>query len=378
MKTEHSIITADSRNLESMKSSSIDLVVTSPPYPMIQMWDELFSSLSPQAKEALDKKDGRGAFEAMHIELDKVWRELARILKPGSIVCVNIGDATRTIGDRFMLYSNHSRIIHAFRGLNFDTLPVILWRKQTNAPNKFMGSGMLPGGAYVTLEHEYILLFRKGAKRSYESKAAKALRAESAYFWEERNKWFSDVWDFKGSSQKLDKSALRSRSAAYPFELAYRLVNMYSGYGDTVFDPFAGTGTTMLASIASARNSVSFEIEPEFVPHIIGLAGSFADRANELVSSRITSHLDFVRSYEEEKRKLGYVNSNHGFPVMTQQEMSMQIYKIGQISCADCNASVSYEPFVSAMGEEAPSVPSTGVAAESELVQPCIDFENPL
>jgi len=214
--------------MKDIGDDSIDLVVTSPPYPMIEMWDGLFSSLSPACADGLKLGDGNAAFEAMHLELDLVWRELYRVLKPGAFACINIGDATRTIGDRFRLYPNHSRIVSRFHRLGFDCLPVILWRKQTNAPNKFMGSGMLAAGAYVTLEHEYVLVFRKDAKRQFSTNAEKSARMRSAFFWEERNKWFSDVWDFKGTVQGLKHGDLRSRSGAYPLELAYRLINMYS------------------------------------------------------------------------------------------------------------------------------------------------------
>jgi site-specific DNA-methyltransferase (cytosine-N4-specific) len=100
------------------------------------------------------------------------------------------------------------------------SLPLILWRKQTNSPTKFMGSGMLPPCGYVTLEHEFILIFRKGNRRGFEKVSDKNTRTQSALFWEERNRWFSDVWDFKGTRQLLEHRTSRERSAAYPFELA--------------------------------------------------------------------------------------------------------------------------------------------------------------
>ena len=133
-----------------MSNESIDLVVTSPPYPMIEMWDQIFTSQNEKIGRALNKKDGPTAFELMHQELDKVWDELYRVLKVGGIACINIGDATRTINSHFALYTNHSRIQTYMQKLGFSALPAILWRKQTNAPNKFMGSGMMPPGAYVT------------------------------------------------------------------------------------------------------------------------------------------------------------------------------------------------------------------------------------
>ena len=120
--------------------------------------------------------NGRVAFALMHELLDAVWLECNRVVKPGGIACVNIGDATRTLDGDFQLYSNHSRILSSFLGQGFAALPDILWRKQTNAPNKFMGSGMLPVGAYVTYEHEYILVLRKGRRRTFTTAAEKAKR----------------------------------------------------------------------------------------------------------------------------------------------------------------------------------------------------------
>jgi modification methylase len=331
MRTNHKICFGDSRVLTGIRDDSVDLVVTSPPYPMIQMWDELFSDMSKDAKKALSKNDGNSAFEAMHRELDKVWGELYRVLKPGSFACVNIGDATRSIGNRFQLYPNHARIISSFRALGFDSLPVVLWRKQTNAPNKFMGSGMLPSGAYVTLEHEYILVFRKGVKREFKTDAEKSERMKSSFFWEERNKWFSDVWDFKGTSQVLNNSELRGRSAAYPLELAYRLINMYSLYGDVVLDPFMGTGTTTLASIACGRNSIGIEIDEGFSEIIVEQEKTFLPMANNLLANRIASHDEFVESHTKTKGPLKYRNVNHGFQVMTRQETGIQLFKIEEI-----------------------------------------------
>ena len=144
MFTQHTLVFEDSRTLEALDDGSIDLVVTSPPYPMIEMWDELFIKTDPKIEQCLGKGDGRGAFERMHRALDPVWEEVFRVVKDGSFVCVNIGDAVRTLNGRFQLFANHARIQKKFYDLGFDFLPAILWRKQTNAPNKFMGSGLPP------------------------------------------------------------------------------------------------------------------------------------------------------------------------------------------------------------------------------------------
>ena len=153
METEHKVYFKNSSNMSEITSNSIDLMITSPPYPMIEMWDPLFSSLNEEIKQALEKEDSKKAFNLMHQELDNVWREVARVLKLGGIACVNIGDATRKIGMNFQLFPNHVKITNFFQDNDFIELPCILWRKPTNSPNKFLGSGMLPPNAYVTLEH---------------------------------------------------------------------------------------------------------------------------------------------------------------------------------------------------------------------------------
>jgi DNA modification methylase len=322
-KTYHMVHYKDSRDMSFIKDNSINLILTSPPYPMIQMWDELFSDLHPSIKESLAAADGKSAFTLMHNELDKVWHESYRVLKDGGIACINIGDATRTIGNTFRLYSNHSRILESCFNAGFEILPMILWRKSTNAPNKFMGSGMLPAGAYVTLEHEYILILRKNGKRIFKNKKEKKLRRESAFFWEERNICFSDIWDIVGSKQKLDYDSIRARSAAFPIQLAYRLIAMYSVRGDTILDPFLGTGTTMAAAMGLCRNSIGIEIDTNFINLINEELQTIVQRTNIYLEQRIENHQNFVESYQATKGKLTYTNIHYGFPVMTAQEKEL-------------------------------------------------------
>jgi len=187
-----------------------------------------------------------------------------------------------------------------------------------------MGSGMMPPGAYVTLEHEYILIFRKGGKREFKKSDEKSNRQESSFFWEERNIWFSDIWEkLNGVLQKLKDEKVRDRSAAYPFELAYRLINMFSVKGDVVLDPFFGTGTTMLAAMASARNSLGVEIDPNFKNTIFDRVNAIQDYSNNLIRERIKKHLEFVEKRENEKGLLKYTNEPYGFKVMTRQELGL-------------------------------------------------------
>ena len=257
----------------------------------------------------------------MHKILDPVWDELFRVLKAGRFACINIGDATRKIRDDFCLYPNHARILNYLLDIGFSALPDILWRKQTNAPNKFMGSGMLPAGAYVTLEHEYILIVRKGSKREFKTENEKENRRESALFWEERNSWYSDIWtDIKGTEQKLSNTPSRLRSAAFPFDLVYRLINMYSVKGDVVLDPFLGTGTTIAAAMTSGRNSVGVEIDKGFQGAISPIARHIVDFSNDYLHDRLIRHFEFVENRIQNSKPLKYTNKHYGCPVVTSQE----------------------------------------------------------
>jgi modification methylase len=326
MNTHHQIYFQNSKHMETLLSNSVDLVVTSPPYPMIEMWDSMFASQNAEIGIALQKGDGLMAFEKMHGVLDAIWHEIWRILKVGGFACINVGDAARTINSRFMLYPNHSRILSQLLKLGLHALPVILWRKQTNAPNKFMGSGMLPAGAYVTLEHEYILILRKGSKREFKLDAEKQNRRQSAFFWEERNIWFSDIWmDVKGTAQNLANRAARLRSAAFPFDVPYRLINMFSVKGDTVLDPFLGIGTTMWAAMAAGRSCIGYEIEARLRDEISTAVDSLLDYANAHNQNRIKTHLDFVEHYRPARGGFKYTNRIYRFPVMTRQEVDIFI-----------------------------------------------------
>lgn len=328
--TTHRGITGDARAMREIGPDSVDLVVTSPPYPMIEMWDECFGHMSAEARQALQAGHGWAAFEAMHRSLDEVWSRCAEVVKPGGFVCINIGDATRTVAGEFALYPNHARIGQAMQKAGFTPLPVILWRKQTNAPNKFMGSGMLPSGAYVTLEHEYILVFRKGGKRIFKPNE-KETRNRSAFFWEERNQWFSDLWEFKGTRQAFSNKDIERRSAAFPFELPYRLICMYSMEGDTVLDPFHGSGTTMLAAMAAGRHSIGYDFDPDMAGVIDARVAMASETLRAKPKQRLIDHLGFLAARTEQGKPVKHENGIYGFPVMTKQEAALQLLEPTEI-----------------------------------------------
>jgi len=350
METIHKIYFKNSSDMCELESKSIDLVITSPPYPMIEMWDPLFSSLNHEIKESLENKNGKVAFNLMHKELNKVWSEVVRVLKVGGIVCINIGDATRKIGNNFQLFPNHVKITNFFQNNYFTELPCILWRKPTNSPNKFLGSGMLPPNAYVTLEHEYILIFRKGkVKRDIKPKSENRYR--SAFFWEERNRWFSDVWDdIRGISQNISEvystqNNIRERSAAFPLEIPYRLINMFSLYEDNVLDPFWGTGKTSLAAMISGRNSIGYEINFKFLDIFKKKMNNIKKLSFDINISRIKQHINFIKKYINEFKDVKYNSVQYKFPVVTKQEIDILLYSIKSYNENKNEFILTYEKF---------------------------------
>ena len=335
METTHRAVVGDARELSTVADDAVELVVTSPPYPMIEMWDELFTTLDPTIGEALAAGDGQRAFDAMHDQLDRVWDELERVLVDGGIACINVGDATRSIDGSFRVYPNHARILDAFQSRGFDPLPDVLWRKPANSAAKFMGSGTLPPNAYVTLEHEYILIFRNGGEsRSFEPNADR--RYEAAYFGEERNRWFTDVWtEVRGELQALDgnavDAALRDRSAAYPLEIPYRLLCMYSAYGDTVLDPFWGTGTTSLAAICTGRSSIGYELEPAFREVFDERVADVEALSRSIGRARLDRHREFVAQRRGDGHDLSYEAEHYDTHVVTKMEREIRFQEVAAV-----------------------------------------------
>ena len=252
MSPGYRVIIGDSRRMSEVTDGSVHLTVTSPPYPMVSIWDDFFGEASAKS------------YDDMHEYLNETWREIRRVLIPGGIACVNIGDATRTSNGIFHLYPNHSRIIENFEKLGFVTLPYVLWKKPTNRPHykgkgAFLGSGFLPPNAYVTLDMEYILIFRKGPLRSFPPRDAR--RYDSKFTKKERDEWFSQVWTVPGARQNLE--GLERRVAAFPEEIPRRLIRMFSILGDTILDPFLGSGTTLKVAMDLYRNFVGYEKLPQ-------------------------------------------------------------------------------------------------------------------
>ena len=270
----------DSRRMIEVNDSSVHLVVTSPPYPMVGIWDDFFTEVSASS------------YDAMHEYLNQVWREVERVLVPGGIACINIGDATRTRDGLFHLYPNHSRIIEIFEKLGFITLPYVLWKKPTTKPHykgkgAFLGSGFLPPNAYVTLDMEYILIFRKGPPRSFPPKDPD--RYKSRFTKKERDEWFSQVWKVQGVRQSVD--GLERRVAAFPEEIPRRLIRMFSVQADLILDPFLGSGTSLKVAIELGRKFVGYEKFKDMIEIIRQKTGAGSDKIEFLEHTDSISEL---------------------------------------------------------------------------------------
>ncbi len=284
MQTSHKIIFGNSQQMSEVAEGHVQLMVTSPPYPMIAMWDNLFCKADPKIAEYWKNLESTGneanvrqIYDFMHENLAKVWTESYRVLCDGGIACINIGDATRSINGKFQLFPNHSRITEICEKIGFTTLPYILWKKPTNKPvykgkGAFLGSGFLPPNAYVTLDCEFILIFRKGGLRKFQPKDAN--RYDSSFTKKQRDEWFSQIWSLKGTRQAADD--LQRRTAAYPEEIADRLVRMFSVKGETVLDPFLGSGTTVKVAIKNERSSIGYENDNDLFSVIVQKIGTNA------------------------------------------------------------------------------------------------------
>jgi modification methylase len=250
-KTTHRLHLGDARDLKWLPPDSIHLVVTSPPYWTLKNYEP--------------NEDQLGAiedYEQFLTELDKVWTECLRVLAPGGRICCVVGDVcvARKRGGRHFVMPLHADIQVRSRCLGFDTLTPILWQKIANGVMEAEGNGAgfygkpYQPGAIIKNDVEYILFLRKGGEYRSPTPVQRALSMLTKH---EMQSWMRSFWsDVKGESTR------NGHPAPYPIVLAERLVRMFSFAGDTVLDPFAGTGTTALAAIAAGRSSVSVEIEP--------------------------------------------------------------------------------------------------------------------
>lgn len=254
--TSHTLNSGDAREMPSIRPSSVHLVLTSPPYWTLKEYNHTDGQL------------GHVRDYATFLEsLSSVWQRCYDALVPGGrLVCV-VGDvclSRRQNAGRHTVVPLHAAIQEQCRGIGFDNLAPIIWHKIANVTleaegngSPFMGKPYEPNGV-IKNDIEFILMQRKPGGYRTPTRATKILSVipETSH-----REWFQQIWT------GLTGASTKHHPAPYPVQLAARLVRMFSFVGDTVLDPFVGTGTTMLAAAAGGRNSIGYEIDPVYLTY---------------------------------------------------------------------------------------------------------------
>lgn len=249
--TVHKLINGDSRCMSLIPDCSVQLIVTSPPYWQLKDYG---------SDEQIGFND---TYEQYINSLNLVWSECYRVLSNGCRLCINVGDqfARSVYYGRYKVIPIHSEIIRFCETIGFDYMGSIVWQKPTNmhttGGQKVMGSYPYPRNGIVKFDFEHILLFKKLGNAPLVNNS---VRKQSVLTDEEWQRYFSSHWTFGGARQDR-------HIAVFPEELPKRLIKMYSFVGDTVLDPFIGSGTTALAARNLGRNSIGYEINSNFLDY---------------------------------------------------------------------------------------------------------------
>jgi DNA modification methylase len=250
--TTHRVILGDSRQMPEIPDETVHLVVTSPPYANLKQYE-------PGNPSQLGDIDD---YEKFLDELDNVWEQCVRVLLPGGRICCVVGDVNvaRSNGGRHFVLPLAADIRVRARRIGLDHLQGITWYKVANIKmeasksSRYLGKPNLPGGI-IKNDTEHIIFLRKPGYRS----PSGAMEEASFIPTNEYARWFRSIWeDVPGAS-------LKNHPAPFPLEIPSRLIRMFSFAGDTVLDPFLGTGTTALAAMKSGRSSIGYEVEPQYV-----------------------------------------------------------------------------------------------------------------
>ena len=277
MNTRHILINGDCRKMSYIKDSSVQLIVTSPPYWQLKDY-------------GVDRQIGfNDSYEEYINNLNVVWQECYRVLASGCRLCINVGDqfARASYYGRYKVVPIHTEIVRFCETLGFDYMGSIIWQKQTNmhttGGQKIMGSYPYPRGGIVKMDYEYILLFKKNGEQpivSFEKRQCSSITNEE---WQQM---FTSHWHVSGAKQD-------GHIAVFPEEIPRRLIKMFSFIGDTILDPFMGSGTTALAAAHLGRNSIGYEINPNF---------------HNYYEQKFTNEVDVSIKYLEEKLQIDIKN----------------------------------------------------------------------
>ncbi|MDD4516014.1 DNA methyltransferase [Massilibacteroides sp.] len=287
-KTTHKIINGDSRTMNELQDKSVHLIVTSPPYWQLKDYG---------TENQIGFHDD---YETYINHLNLTWSECQRVLHDGCRLCINIGDqfARSTYYGRYKIIPIHTEIIKFCETIGLDFMGQIIWQKTTTMNTtggaSIMGSFPHPRNGIVKLDFEYILLFKKQGKGPQPTKEQKELSSMSNEDW---NTYFNGHWYFTGVKQ--DKHL-----AMFPEELPNRLIRMFSFPGETVLDPFMGSGTTAAVAKKLNRNSIGYEINPDFIPIIkerIENKDIFSETEIEIIKQK-----SIMTNFEEKIDQLPY------------------------------------------------------------------------
>jgi len=291
MKSHHKIIIGDSRWIKEIPDEFVHLVITSPPYWQLKDYGN-------------GKQIGfNDTYEEYINNLNLVWNECHRVLHTGCRLCINIGDqfARSVYYGRYKIIPIRTEIIKFCENAGFDYMGAIIWQKVTTCNTTggatVMGSFPYPRNGIIKLDYEFILILKKYGDSP---KASREIKEQSRLTQEEWNQYFAGHWNFPGERQN-------QHLAMFPEELPKRLIKMFSFIGDTVLDPFLGSGTTALAAKNLGRNSIGYEINEDFLPVIkekLGLKqGSlFQDSSFEILTQK-----ELRTDFKEEINKLPYI-----------------------------------------------------------------------
>lgn len=275
--TEHRIIFGDSRSLHELKDKSVQLIITSPPYWQLKDYG---------TENQIGFND---SYEEYINNLNLVWQECYRVLSDGCKMCINIGDqfARAAYYGRYKVVPIRTEIIRFCESLGMDYMGAIIWQKTTtmnpSGGGAIMGSFPYPRNGILKMDYEFILIFKKLGNAP---KPTKEQKERSVIPKEDWKKYFSSHWRFNGVRQ-------HEHIAMFPEELPKRLIKMFTFVGETVFDPFVGSGTTSLAAKHLGRNSIGYEINKSFAPII----------RNKLCEDQLSSSEDEAQIFflEDEK-----------------------------------------------------------------------------
>ena len=291
MKTLHKIIIGDSRRMGEISDASVQLIVTSPPYWQLKDYG------------SADQIGFNHTYEEYINNLNLVWNECYRVLEDGCRLCVNIGDqfARSVYYGRYKVIPIRTEIIKFCETIGFDYMGAVIWQKVTTCNTTggatVMGSFPYPRNGILKLDYEFILIFKKQGI----SKPVSAEKKERSKLTTEKwNQYFSGHWNFSG--EKQDKHL-----AMFPEELPKRLIKMFTFVGDTVLDPFLGSGTTVLAAKNLDRDSVGYEINRDFLPVIKNRVGCAQKLLFNDCYFEMSEHKKKAINFREDIRKAPYI-----------------------------------------------------------------------